>query len=93
MLAVYAECILKENTIAEFLRIAESLAVHSRQEQGCISYHYGQVLEKQNTFAFVALWQSQDILNKHRDTYHFQQAMREFNQILAQEMNIHFVEC
>lgn len=56
MLAVYAECLLKEHQTDQFLRIAESLAVHSRQEQGCISYHYGQVIEKQNTFSFVALW-------------------------------------
>ena len=56
MLAIYAQCFVKAEKIAEFQQIANELTISSRQDTGCISYHCGQVQGQENTFAFVELW-------------------------------------
>ena len=92
MLAIYAQCFVKAEKIAEFQQIANELTISSRQDTGCISYHCGQVQGQENTFAFVELWQSQSALDAHLQTRHFQTALKAFDEILTAELDIQLVD-
>lgn len=92
MLAVYAKCVVQPEKVAQFQKIANELTALSRQESGCVSYHFGEVKGQENTFAFVELWQSQADLDAHLNQPHFQAAAQAFGDVLAAELVIEMVE-
>ena len=53
MIAVYALCYVQADKTSEFEQIATELLTPSRQDQGCVSYHYGKVIEKPHCYYFV----------------------------------------
>jgi len=44
----------------------------SRQEVGCLQYELHQDLDNDRTFVFYERWASEDALNQHNKTTHFQ---------------------
>lgn len=92
MIAVYALCYVQADRTSEFEQIATELLTQSRQDQGCVSYHYGKVIEKPHCYAFVEHWQSMEDLQSHMSQPHFIQAGEKLSQVLTKELEISLVE-
>lgn len=71
MIIILAKCIVKENSIDEFISCANELVSESRKEKGCISYELCQDLKDKNKFVFVEKWKDQDAIDAHNNSNHF----------------------
>ena len=70
MIGVYAGVSVKPEHVEEFLKTIEPLVTASRQDEGNVSYDFGAVSD--TDFAFIERWESQELLEKHMGTEHFQ---------------------
>lgn len=57
----------------EFIETARALAAQSRQEPGCLSYQFLEDREDPLHLLFIEAWESEEALQAHRQTAHFQQ--------------------
>ena len=59
----------------ELIRIAQAVAVASREESGCISYRIYEDTEIENDFVFVEEWEGSEALERHFGTPHIAEFM------------------
>lgn len=73
MVCVYACCTVKLDKIEEHNKIAQILVEKTRQEDGNLSYDYGQVLDTENKFSFVERWKSMEDFEAHLEMPHYKE--------------------
>jgi quinol monooxygenase YgiN len=61
---------------ADLVRIGQTVAAASREEDGCRSYRVYEDTERPNEFVFVEEWDSHQALEKHFRTPHIAEFMR-----------------
>ena len=71
MIHILANFEVKSDKLSDFIKLCNELIVESRQEEGCISYHFQQNIEKKNHFVFVEEWKSNEAIEKHNSSKHF----------------------
>lgn len=89
MIGVYAGVSVKPEHVEEFLATVGALVEASRQDKGNVSYDFGAVSERE--FAFIERWESQDLLDAHMATDHFQKAVAVWEPLLASELDVRIV--
>lgn len=92
MIGVYAICRLQEGKNQDFEAIARELIEKSRQDKGCISYHCGKIIDKENVYAFTERWESQADLQLHMEQPHFAHAAKQLATVLAADLEISVLE-
>ena len=85
MIGVYAGVSVKPEHVEEFLKTIEPLVTASRQDEGNVSYDFGAVS------AFIERWESQELLEKHMGTEHFQKAVAAWEPLLSSELDVRIV--
>ena len=86
MIGVYAGVSVKPEHVEEFLKTIEPLVTASRQDEGNVSYDFGAVSD--TDFAFIERWESQELLEKHMGTEHFQKAVAAWEPLLSSELDV-----
>ena len=89
MIGVYAGVSVKPEHVEEFLKTIEPLVTASRQDEGNVSYDFGAVSD--TDFAFIERWESQELLEKHMGTEHFQKAVAAWEPLLSSELAVRIV--
>ncbi|WJY16691.1 putative quinol monooxygenase [Pectobacteriaceae bacterium CE90] len=69
----------KPEYIQEVTAVLKQVVNPSRQEAGNLQYDLHEEINKPGTFVFFERWKSQDMLNKHEKTPHFQQLVAQLN--------------
>ena len=60
----------------ELIRLGQTLAAASRQDEGCISYRLYEDTEQPNEFVFIEEWEDDNALQRHFGTPHIGAFMR-----------------
>jgi len=69
-------------------QVLVGLVEPTREEPGCISYELLENLEDPREFTFVEEWRSESALDSHFSTDHISSALKEFPDLLAQELEL-----
>ena len=73
---VVATIVAKKEFRAKVTEALLDVIEPSRQEVGCLQYELHQDLDNDGTFVFYERWASEDALNQHNKTEHFQHFAR-----------------
>lgn len=73
---------------ADLEKVLIGLIEPTREESGCIGYELLVNLEDRREFTFVEEWQGESALEAHLSTDHIASAIREFPDLLAQELDL-----
>lgn len=92
MLIVIAKATVKEGTAGQFMVAAQDVIKETRKEAGNISYNLLTDAYDQHQFTFVEKWESQEILDNHMKTAHFNTFGGKIQDILAAELEIEIYE-
>lgn len=65
-----ARVVIKPESRAQFLQAATALQTLTRQEGGCLSYHFYEDPSEHNTFLFLSEWASEAAMQAHRQQPH-----------------------
>jgi len=71
MIRLVSKGYFHENKIEEAIKIYGELAIKSREEEGCIAYNLYQDTSDKTVLTMIEEWESEEILEKHRNTEHF----------------------
>jgi len=72
MLIIHADIFAKEGLGDEIAKIAQPLITATQAEEGCISYNLFRDTTDNCLFRFVEYWESQEALDRHVKSEHFQ---------------------
>jgi quinol monooxygenase YgiN len=75
-----------------FLAAVSPLSKASNEEPGCISYRFYEDPLAPNDFVFIEEWESQEILDRHEQTPHFQSFARVLPDLVAREPEVSIYE-
>lgn len=91
MIKVVAKSIVKSDQIETYKNSVRELIEKTRKEAGCISYQLFQDIKNAKVFTFIEEWESEDALNKHMSSKHFQEIVPKLAQLREQnsEINIY----
>ncbi|MDD3141050.1 MAG: putative quinol monooxygenase [Lachnospiraceae bacterium] len=92
MIAVYADCNVKEEHVAEFISVAKELIEKTREEVGNISYELIRSTSDEGVFAFLEKWKSEEALELHMVTGHFTGIVPRLSQLMNSELKINVHE-
>jgi quinol monooxygenase YgiN len=70
MIVVVGRVRTDEDRREELIRVGQTVAAASRQEDGCISYRLYEDTEQPNEFVFVEEWENDEALQRHFGTEH-----------------------
>ncbi|MGB3561834.1 MAG: putative quinol monooxygenase [Thermoanaerobaculia bacterium] len=87
-LRVVAILLAKPDKVSELGTTLAGLLEPTRAEPGCISYELLQNKENEAEFTFVEEWESDSALDAHFATDHIQQAIGEFPNLMAAELDL-----
>ena len=71
MIHILASFEVKNDKLSDFIKLCNELIKESRAEEGCVSYHLQQNIEKENHLVFVEEWKSNKAIEKHNASGHF----------------------
>jgi quinol monooxygenase YgiN len=87
-LRVVARLLAKPDKVDELRTLLAGLIEPTRAEPGCISYELLENKENGAEFTFVEEWEGDSVLDAHLATDHIQQALGEFPDLLAEELDL-----
>ena len=87
-LRVVARLLAKPEKVSDLRTVLSGLMEPTRAEPGCISYELLQNKENEADFTFVEEWEGDSALDAHFATDHIQQALGEFPNLLAEELDV-----
>lgn len=68
---IVAQLSIKEESIAEFLSLAERMVESTNQEEGCICYKLMQGVKDAGDFIFYEEYNDQSAIDHHNNSEHF----------------------
>ncbi len=92
MLVITGQFTTKPEKSEELIQLAHSLFEPSRAEKGCISYNFYEDLMDGNSFLFFEEWVSQEAIDKHSQTLHYQSFMQKFPEMVVRDPSIKVYE-
>ena len=88
MLIVIANITVKNGKGGELLGKAQNLVDNTRLEEGNIEYNIFSSTEDENDFVVLEQWTTQDALDEHLETDHFNQFVKDTEDVLAKDIDI-----
>ena len=70
MIVVVGRVVTDADRRADLIRIGQTVAAASREEDGCISYRLYEDTEIENEFVFIEEWENDEALQRHFATPH-----------------------
>jgi quinol monooxygenase YgiN len=71
MITIVAQCIIKSDSVDNFLKITQPLIKASREEAGNIAYDLYADNSSPEKYAFIEVWKDQDAIDAHNASSHF----------------------
>lgn len=71
MIKVVSKKYVKTDCVEGFKTLANELVLKSQLEEGCVFYNLHQAVNDSTIFAFIEGWESQESLDKHKNSEHF----------------------
>ena len=93
MLIVYASCVVKEDSLGEFLKVAKELVKCSKEEKENVSYNLVKDVDETLSYAFVEKWPDEEALAKHMKTEHFTNCIAKISTLIEGELAIKKLYC
>lgn len=88
MIKVIAKITVREDMIDTLKSFIPELVAETRKEAGCISYQLFQEVNNKKVFAMVEEWESPEVLKKHMNSKHFQDAIPKLSEIQEKDMEV-----
>lgn len=88
MYLIAGNFLVKADNREELVKLAHSMIAPSMAEEGCISYTLYEDSSKTNSFLFFEEWKSQEAIDRHFQTPHFQEFMQQFPKMIEGEPTI-----
>ncbi|WP_203256597.1 putative quinol monooxygenase [Hyunsoonleella ulvae] len=88
MKKVVVQANIQDSAIAEFLKVAEVMVAKSSLEPGCITYKISRGLQNENEFFFYEAYKSEDDLEKHNTSDHFNTFIASITPLLTEAPSI-----
>ncbi|MBS7562827.1 antibiotic biosynthesis monooxygenase [Mucilaginibacter sp. Bleaf8] len=92
MIHITAVIKAKPDTVQALTDIFKPLVEATRMEEGCKRYDLHQVMNEATTFIMMEEWQSQESIDKHNQSAHFQQFVADAKPLLAEPLQAYFTE-
>lgn len=88
MISVYAKCSVPKSNTEKFIKEATELVARSREEEGNVSYNLIRDIDNPAVFAFLEMWESKEVLDKHMRTKHFINFGKNLDELIDSPMSI-----
>jgi len=88
MIIVAGSVSIKPEHLDEAIQIAQNLSKETRNEAGCISYHFSTSLDDPNTLLIFEQWESAEALEQHFQTDHMKKLQEELPKFVAGPLSI-----
>lgn len=91
MIGVFAKASVVTEAIEEFEASAHALVQATRaNDAGLVSYDFGALVEEgaEGEYAFLECWESQEALEAHMQQAHFKDAVAQWQDYLADELEM-----
>ena len=75
---------LKTECMEEALKLIKEMVELTRLEEGNISYEYYQDAQNPEYYAMIECWESEEILQKHMQSEHFQRIIPQLGSMTAE---------
>ncbi len=85
---VRATFITNLNKTKDFVALCDELVIKSREEEGCEQYLLGQDRHNPGRFTFIEVWSSQEELDRHSRSEHYQRIVPQLVALAEQEPEI-----
>lgn len=88
MITIVAQCIIKSDSVDEFLKITQPIIEASRKEPGNIAYDLYADSSSPEKYAFIEVWKDQDAIDSHNASSHFQAFVSAAGPLFGGELDI-----
>ena len=88
MMIVTGEVELKADKIEEMIEHAQTMALATRKEEGCLAYRFSRSIESAATFYVYEEWESAEALQAHFDAPHTNTFNQHLDGALAESPDI-----
>lgn len=88
MILVNAKITAKPGKKDRIIESAQNVIESTRQEPGCINYHLYANTEDENILMMLEKWETQEALDIHMKTDHFQAFGKAIEDLVAEELDI-----
>lgn len=90
MIVIVSKNIVQEEQVEKFKALTEELIEKSQQEEGCIEYELYQDINIPTILTFVEKWESQEAIDRHNNSDHFQKIVPEIKKLTKDgELNLY----
>lgn len=79
---------VKSECRTDYLNLMEELVSQSRGEKGCLIYTHCENVSQHNEFLIIENWESQEHVEKHNQTAHFEKFIDLIDVYLEDELKI-----
>lgn len=83
MLIINAKFEVQSQAVEQYEALIKDLVASSRQETGNIGYEHFKSTESDNTYLMYEIWESQEAIEAHNNSEHFQQFIKSVKPLLA----------
>ena len=77
-----------EKSTSEIVNALNTIVEATRQEEGNISYELHQDIANPNTYVFIEVWKSQEAIDAHNNSAHFQEFVKVVDGKVALAVNV-----
>jgi len=88
MISIVAHCIIRKESIDQFLKLTEPLLAASKKEAGNISYDLYADLSASDRYTFIEVWKDQKAIDEHNASAHFNAFVAAAGPLFAGELDI-----
>ena len=90
MIKVIARCVVKQESLEDYKRIAAQLVAETMKEEGVISYDLYQDIHHPQILTFIEEWESEKALENHGKTPHYQRLVPQLDEFrLEKQVDIY----
>ncbi len=87
MIIVHGTFPVKADLRDEALSLMRQMALASKDEEGCISYEFYVGISRPNSLLLFQEWESVEALQKHFETEHMEEFMKQLPEVLDGEVS------
>jgi quinol monooxygenase YgiN len=88
MITIVAHCIIKKESVDEFLKCTQPLLEGSKKEAGNVVYDLYADMSAPDKFTFIEVWKDQKAIDEHNASAHFQAFVAAAGPLFAGDLDI-----
>lgn len=92
MKTINATVYVRPDKVNAFLAMGQTLTMATRKEKGNIRFDFYRSSNCVSSFVFVEIYRDQEAIIAHRDSHHFQNFLKDYQQIQNAPMDVMIFE-